>query len=217
MAYDASNEKRTQLKSFRKNGHGDYIVIHSIEVEGRNPSVDIRTMYTDDNEELRPTTKGLRFSPALLPELVALFIQDMDEDEIENLAAKVNLMPSGYDLSQLESIEVDDNDEMPAFAPAVKQRNESVHIKAFKKNDRGDYIVVSRIDPETKKTAIDIRVMYTDDNDELRPTTRGVRFNVACIPELVEGLVIGMDDDALVSLASRCPNVVDFYKSIGEG
>lgn len=220
MAYDASKEKRTQLKSFRKNGHGDFIVINDIETEGRNPSLDIRTMYTDDNEELRPTTKGLRFSKALIPDLAAMFVKDMDDEQLSDLTSRVNLIPTKYESvdefisAHAGETVADEDDEMPEFAPATNPKNVSVHLKAFKKNERGDYIVVSRIDSDTYETAIDIRTMYTDNDGLLRPTTKGVRFGVSCIPDLVEGLVKGMDDAGLEAMALKCENVIEVYKDI---
>ena len=59
--YDASNEERTELSSIEKNKRGDRVVTTMIEnkVSGA-VAYDIRQAYTDDNDEIKFTSKGIR-------------------------------------------------------------------------------------------------------------------------------------------------------------
>lgn len=71
MAYDSSNEKRTELGKIQKNDRGDYIVITQIDNEKTgNCNIDVRAYYTTDDGELRPTQKGVRFNAELLDEFI---------------------------------------------------------------------------------------------------------------------------------------------------
>lgn len=73
-----------------------------------------------------------------------------------------------------------------AYNDANEIRKELLKLK---KNDRGEYIVITEITNNTSGVCnIDIRQFYTAENDELRPTQKGVRFNAENLEEVVEAL-----------------------------
>ena len=54
------------------------------------------------------------------------------------------------------------------------------------KNDRGEYFRVARvIPPQNRMESIDIRLYYTDDSGDVRPTKKGVRVHTEALPEVV--------------------------------
>ena len=65
-----------------------------------------------------------------------------------------------------------------------------------------DTIVVTRITPDdkTKLESIDIRTFYTNDDDELAPTQKGVRFNSEIIPQVVKALLDAMTTEEFADL-----------------
>lgn len=83
MAYNANNEERKELAKVQKNSRGEYIVAAEITNKNTgNVSIDIRQFYTDDNDELKPTSKGVRFSAEMLGEVVAGLVQALDFGEL---------------------------------------------------------------------------------------------------------------------------------------
>ena len=73
--YDDSKEERKELLNVRKNNRGDFLIISEIKVKDSDDvKVDIRNYYTDDNDEVKPTSKGVRFSSEILKDIMlALF------------------------------------------------------------------------------------------------------------------------------------------------
>lgn len=72
MAYDSSNETRNELAKIRKNDKGDHIVITEITNNNTGTcNIDIRLYYTNEEDgELRPTQKGVRFNAEYLEEII---------------------------------------------------------------------------------------------------------------------------------------------------
>lgn len=70
---------------------------------------------------------------------------------------------------------------------AYNYRDEKqVEVALIKKNERGDYYKITRIIPGSNKLeSIDMRMMYTDDSDEIRPTKKGIRVNTEDITEFM--------------------------------
>lgn len=76
------------------------------------------------------------------------------------------------------------------------ENNKTEVLSTIEKNSRGDKIVVSKITGETSgKVSIDIRLYYTDDNDELQPTKKGVRFSEESTVDVIKALLKTVDDD----------------------
>ncbi len=55
---------------FKKNNNGQFIGVEFTEYKGKR-YINIREYYTSDNDEKRPTKKGVTFSADSLPQLVA--------------------------------------------------------------------------------------------------------------------------------------------------
>ncbi len=69
---------------------------------------------------------------------------------------------------------------------AYKENYEQVISGTVSKNSRGEYIQVARIVTEgNKKDSIDIRLYYTNDDNEIKPTQRGVRINSDILTDVV--------------------------------
>lgn len=92
MAYNASNEERVELFNIAKGNKGDAVVGTKITNKNTgNISIDIRQFYTDDEGELKPTSKGVRFSAENLLEVMQGLITALEADEVEDL---VDMLPS---------------------------------------------------------------------------------------------------------------------------
>lgn len=61
-------------------------------------------------------------------------------------------------------------------------------VGSIPKNDRGDFIVVTRcVNERTKEVSVDIRTFYTPkDTEEIAPTQRGIRLSDEHMAELIE-------------------------------
>lgn len=92
MAYDASKETRTVLETIDKNSRGDKIQVTSIVVKGNStPFIDIRNMYTLENsDEVRPTSKGIRFSSEFLLDIMKSLVTSLTPDELDSLKDAIN-------------------------------------------------------------------------------------------------------------------------------
>lgn len=99
MAYNADNEIREELVNIQKNNRGDYIIASKITNKNNgNVSVDIRNFYTNDEDEVRPTSKGVRINSEMLPELLGGLIKALEADEVEDLNDKLeSLLDDGSD------------------------------------------------------------------------------------------------------------------------
>ena len=88
MAYDRSKEEQEILALIDKNDRGDKIQVSKIRIKGREETfADIRLMYTPEGEEdIRPTSKGVRVSTSLLPKIVAGLVDMLDDSEKAKLA-----------------------------------------------------------------------------------------------------------------------------------
>lgn len=86
---------------------------------------------------------------------------------------------------------------------ATKYGEQTVHA-LLDKNSRGDYIQVSTI--EGKMWAIDIRQMYTTAEDEVKPTTKGVRVNEELVVDLLVECIKALPADIYEELMERLDN-----------
>ena len=69
------------------------------------------------------------------------------------------------------------------------------------KNNHGEKIQVCRVAVTGKDTDFgDVRLMYTTEDGELRPTNKGVRFPVRMAAPLVNGLVGLLTDEEKAAL-----------------
>lgn len=80
-----------------------------------------------------------------------------------------------------------------AYNNADEKRTE---LGRFKRNDRGEYIVITQIDNDKKdNTDIDIRTYFTSDSGDVLPTQKGVRFNAEFLEDMIEALQKSVDGD----------------------
>lgn len=68
--------------------------------------------------------------------------------------------------------------------------DETTVVALIDKNTRGDKIRIAKIrNKNTGSESVDIRVMYTPEGStEVKPTQRGVRFNMEMLGEITEAL-----------------------------
>lgn len=65
----------------------------------------------------------------------------------------------------------------------------------------GNNVTVKKVTTKSSgEEAIDIRRMYTDDNGEVRPTSKGIRVSMECIPELLGYIVKALSREALYDI-----------------
>lgn len=85
---------------------------------------------------------------------------------------------------------------------AYTQNSTQKVVALIRKNQRGDYIQISRITPEnaSKAGSIDIRSMWTTPDDEIAPSKQGVRINSELIPEVMSALLEAMSSEELADL-----------------
>lgn len=66
------------------------------------------------------------------------------------------------------------------------------------KNNRGDYMVVSKItNKNTGTVSADIRQFYTDANGDVAPTRKGTRVNTEILPDVIKALLQLLEPDEL--------------------
>lgn len=87
MAYDSSKETQVDVILIKKNNRGDYIRVSRIEPEDKKklPSIDIRNMYTTDDDEVRPTQKGVRINSEIVPEVFLAMLRAMRYEEVASI------------------------------------------------------------------------------------------------------------------------------------
>lgn len=84
MAYNAQNETREELAVIEKNSRGDCVAVSKITKDDK-VSYDIRNMYTDDNDELRYTSKGVRMSDDMTKEVVLAILKSLSQEDLEEV------------------------------------------------------------------------------------------------------------------------------------
>lgn len=106
MAYNADNEVKDVLAEIQKNNRGDFVIASKITNKNTGSvSVDIRQYYTNDADEVKPTSKGIRINTELLPELLAGLVKALEADEMIDLSEKLVSMVDGEGDDEEESSE----------------------------------------------------------------------------------------------------------------
>ena len=86
MAYNASNEVQEEIVRLQKNQRGDYLVVKKVTNKNSgNVSVDVRNYYTNDNDEVLPTSKGIRINSEMLLETMMAMAKCLEIVEVEDL------------------------------------------------------------------------------------------------------------------------------------
>lgn len=101
MAYNADKEIVELIGSFDKDSRGNKIEVKKMSSKtSSRVQVDIRTMYTDEDGVVRPTTKGCRFSIEKLTNMVGLLASMLDDTEKEDLVRSLGYAISTEDLEE---------------------------------------------------------------------------------------------------------------------
>lgn len=88
MAYNSSNETRTELVNIQKNNRGEFIIANIIKNNNTgNESVDIRQYYTDKDDEVRATSKGVRFNAENLYDFLSGMVKGLELNEAQELVS----------------------------------------------------------------------------------------------------------------------------------
>lgn len=81
-------------------------------------------------------------------------------------------------------------------------------VAQIDKNNRGDYMVVSKItNKNTGSVSADIRQFYTDDNGSVAPTRKGTRVNSEILPEVIKALLQLVEPDELEDIGEFIENM----------
>ena len=87
MAYNDSSEIKETVGEWEKNSRGDYIRVTNVTpTNGKAGSVDIRNMYTNDDGDIKPTTKGIRVPKGMVGDVVVAMLRCLSASEIEDVA-----------------------------------------------------------------------------------------------------------------------------------
>lgn len=81
-------------------------------------------------------------------------------------------------------------------------------VAQIDKNNRGDYMVVSKItNKNTGTVSADIRQFYTDDNGKVAPTRKGTRVNTEILPDVIKALLQLLEPDELEDIGEIIENM----------
>lgn len=73
-------------------------------------------------------------------------------------------------------------------------------VAEIKKNERGEYIKVKKIEGSNKSVSIDARIYYTSDLDEILPTKKGIRISSELAVEVLTAMAQVLEDSDLQDL-----------------
>ena len=91
MAYNTKNEVRVELFDIKKNSRGDHVKGAKITNTNTNTeSIDIRQFFTNDDDEVIGTSKGVRFNSENLMEVLTGLIGALDVTELQTLSDTIN-------------------------------------------------------------------------------------------------------------------------------
>lgn len=89
MAYNYANNKEELIKRIKKNERGEYIDIKKITNQKGAVSIDVRNMYTTDDDEIRPTQKGIRFSSELAGDVIVAMLRAVEKEVLFDIESEV--------------------------------------------------------------------------------------------------------------------------------
>lgn len=102
MAYNANNEIREELAQIQKNNRGEYVIAAKITNKTSGAvSVDIRQYFTNEADEITPTSKGIRINAELLPDLLNGLVRALEANEMMDLSDMLSDLAEGTDDSDM--------------------------------------------------------------------------------------------------------------------
>lgn len=109
MAYKAENEERIELANVAKNSRGDFVIASKITNKATGSvSIDIRQFYTNDKDEVCPSSKGVRFNAEVLLDLLTGLVEGLEVDEMDTLAERLGALADGYGEDEIDDSDGDD-------------------------------------------------------------------------------------------------------------
>ena len=91
MAYE--NAKETVVAEIKKNNRGDFIVVKNILDEGRgSQSIDVRQCFTNDDDQVLPTKKGIRYNSELAVEVIKAQADCLEASDLQDLIEELHLL-----------------------------------------------------------------------------------------------------------------------------
>ena len=90
---------------------------------------------------------------------------------------------------------------------AFENTKETV-MAEVKKNNRGDYIIVKKVESEKGAVSVDIRHFFTNDAGEVMPTKKGVRFNSEMALEIIKAQLECLEDSDLQDVAAELNGIL---------
>lgn len=78
------------IVQLKKNENGEYIKISRV-IQSNSNSIDIRTMYTADDNEIKLTKKGVRFNSELCAEILYNLFKSMNVEEMEEFFSMIDI------------------------------------------------------------------------------------------------------------------------------
>lgn len=91
MAYE--NAKETVVAEIQKNNRGDFIVVKSILDESRGTlSIDVRQSFTNDDDQVIPTKKGIRYNSELAAEVIKAQADCLEASDLQDLIEELRLL-----------------------------------------------------------------------------------------------------------------------------
>ena len=88
--YDASKEERKELLEIKKNNRGDYIRVAQIKNTSSGvESLDVRNFYTNDEDEICPTSKGIRISSDYAFDVIKAMVNILESNELMDLQDEI--------------------------------------------------------------------------------------------------------------------------------
>lgn len=112
MAYNAANEERTEIVSIKKGSRGDYVKVNKIlKKNTNNESIDIRMFYTNDEDLVLPTGKGVRLSTEMLLDFIKGLTTALEYDEKDDLVAYLSETLDEDDFGDVDEDDDDDDED----------------------------------------------------------------------------------------------------------
>lgn len=93
-----------------------------------------------------------------------------------------------------------------AYNSNNEKREELLRVE---KNNKGEYIVITKITTASGSVNMDMRLYFTDDKGEVRPTQKGVRFNSELLLEILMSLTKGLESDEVMDLMDKLQDMID--------
>lgn len=107
MAYNATNEIKEVIATFDKNKRGDKIRVTKVsQKESNKVSIDVRTMYTADDLEIKPTTKGIRIDSEMAADVIVAMLKALGQDIIQDVMAALDSEWTSKEVQETSNKEV---------------------------------------------------------------------------------------------------------------